>query len=73
MWPPANKALVPTLAPASRDRARESRAVLHWPLPLSYIHLGCDPTSVTELHWEEHEGYAVPRATRINDTSHWMS
>jgi broad specificity phosphatase PhoE len=45
--------------------------LLHWPLPLLYIHLGCDPTSVTELRWEEHDGYAVPRAIRINDTSHW--
>ena len=45
--------------------------LLHWPLPLVYIHLGCDPTSVTELLWEEHEGYAVPRAIRVNDTSHW--
>ena len=46
-------------------------SLLHWPLPLVYIHLGCDPTSVTELLWEEHEGYAVPRAIRVNDTSHW--
>src|SRR5207249_9704659 len=45
--------------------------LLHWPLPLVYIHLGCEPTSVTELQWEEHDGCAVPRAIRINDTSHW--
>jgi broad specificity phosphatase PhoE len=45
--------------------------LLHWPLPLLYIHLGCDPASITELQWEEHGGYAVPRAIRVNDTSHW--
>ncbi|MDH7570795.1 MAG: histidine phosphatase family protein [Armatimonadota bacterium] len=44
--------------------------LLHWPLPLVYVHLACDPTSITELRWEEYGGYAVPRAIRVNDTAH---
>jgi len=43
------------------------------PLPLSYIHFSCDPSSLTELVWEEDGGYAVPRIVRMNDTSHLRS
>lgn len=41
-----------------------------WPLQLVYSHLSYDPTGVTRMHWEEADGYAVPRALTINDLSH---
>ncbi len=44
--------------------------LLDWPLPLVYSHLHYDPTGVTWIEWDEHEGYAVPKARCINDTSH---
>lgn len=44
--------------------------LLNWPVPLVYVHLGCDPTGIAHLVWEAQDGYAVPRAVRINDTSH---
>ena len=44
--------------------------LLDWPLPLVYSHLSYDPTGVTWLVWEEHDGYAVPKAMCINDRSH---
>lgn len=43
------------------------------PLPLAYIHFSCDPSSLTELVWEEYNTYAVPRIVRLNDMSHWES
>ena len=45
--------------------------LLNLPLPLAYVHLSCDPASLTELLWEEDGGYAVPRLLRLNDTSHY--
>jgi len=44
--------------------------LLHWPLQLVYSHLCCDPTGINDLQWEEHGGYAVPRAKVINGLSH---
>ncbi len=46
--------------------------LLNWPLPLVYSHLDYDPTGLTRIRWEEHEGYAAPKAECINDTSHLL-
>ncbi len=45
-------------------------ALLHWPLPYVFAHVTYEPTGVTRLVFEEHEGYATPRAITINDRSH---
>ncbi len=45
--------------------------LLNWALPSAYSHLCCDVASITELHWQEHDGYAIPQLLRFNDTSHW--
>lgn len=47
--------------------------LVNMPLPLAYIHFSCDPSSLTELIWEESSGYAVPRIVRLNDMSHWKN
>lgn len=45
--------------------------LLHWSLPLIYIHGEIHPTGVTRLLWKENsDGYAVPKLIRLNDTSH---
>jgi broad specificity phosphatase PhoE len=44
--------------------------LFHWPLPLVYAHLWYDPTGLTRLRWETHDGYAVPRAKTLNDLAH---
>jgi probable phosphoglycerate mutase len=44
--------------------------LLHWPLPYVLAHLTYEPTGVTRLVFEEHEGFATPRAVTINDRSH---
>jgi probable phosphoglycerate mutase len=45
--------------------------LFNWALPSVYSHLYCDVASITELHWQEHDGYAIPQLLRFNDTSHW--
>ena len=48
-------------------------ALLHWPLPYVFAHVTYEPTGVTRLLFEEHDGYATPRAVTINDRSHLVS
>lgn len=42
----------------------------HISLPLTFIHFSCEPSSITEIIWEENQGFAVPRIIKLNDTSH---
>ena len=45
--------------------------LLHWPLPLVYIHCTIDTTGVTRLIWREFDsGYAIPKLMELNDLSH---
>lgn len=45
--------------------------LLHWPLPLIYVHGKIDTTGVTIISLEEiGSGYAVPRLIVFNDLSH---
>ena len=45
--------------------------LLHWPLPLVYIHCTIDTTGVTRLIWREFDsGYAIPKLMELNGLSH---
>jgi len=45
--------------------------LLHWPLPLVYIHCTIDTTGVTRLIWRELDsGYVIPKLMELNGLFH---
>lgn len=44
--------------------------LLHWPLPLAFVHCRIDPTGLTWLRMEEHKGFAHPRLMVLNSLAH---
>jgi len=45
--------------------------LVHWPLPLVYIHCTIDTTGVTRLIWREFpSGYAIPKLVAFNELPH---
>jgi probable phosphoglycerate mutase len=44
--------------------------LLHWPLPLAFVHCRIDPTGLTRLEMAEHEGFAQPKMIAFNCLAH---
>jgi len=45
--------------------------LLHWPLPLIFVHLQISPTGVSRLIWQpSNEHWATPKSQVLNDLSH---
>ncbi|NLG49531.1 MAG: histidine phosphatase family protein [Chloroflexi bacterium] len=44
--------------------------LLHWPLPLVFVHTRIDPTGLTRLVVQEHEGWAAPKLVTFNSLAH---
>jgi broad specificity phosphatase PhoE len=44
--------------------------LLHWPLPLVFVHTTIDPTGVTVLKMVEHDGRAHPKLLSLNCLAH---
>ncbi len=44
--------------------------LLHWPLPLVFVHTRIDPTGLTRLVMEEHDGLAQPKLLAFNSLAH---
>jgi len=44
--------------------------LLHWPLPLVFVHTTIDPTGVTQLRMAEHDGRAHPKLSSLNCLAH---
>ena len=48
--------------------------LLHWPLPLIFVHCHIDPTGVTRLIWQQsEENWAIPQLQVLNALSHLKS
>ena len=47
--------------------------LLHWPLPLAFVHSSVDPTGMTLLRMVEHEGFAHPRMLAFNSLAHLVA
>jgi len=47
--------------------------LLHWPLPLVFVHSTVDPTGMTLLKMVEHEGFAHPKMTAFNSLAHLVA
>ena len=44
--------------------------LLHWPLPMIFVHTRIDPTGLTLLTMAEHEGFAQPKMITFNCLTH---
>jgi len=44
--------------------------LLHWPLPLAFVHCRVDTTGLTRLKMVEHEGFAQPKMSAFNCLAH---
>jgi broad specificity phosphatase PhoE len=44
--------------------------LLHWPLPLTFVHSCVDTTGVTRLTMEPHDGFAQPKLISFNCRAH---
>jgi len=44
--------------------------LLHWPLPLAFVHCTIDPTGLTRLRMVEHDGFAQPKMIAFNCLTH---
>lgn len=44
--------------------------LLHWPLPLAFVHCRVEPTGLTRLQMQEFEGFAQPEMITFNSLAH---
>ena len=44
--------------------------LIHWPLPMTFVHSAIDPTGVTRLRMIEHDGFAHPKMVSFNSLAH---